>query len=223
MKLNITKPALVIVGAWNRSIFQPGWVARNLFDYPEGADVQIEKLISVGGVNNQIDFIDSVGVMPLKERINLYVKDFERDTLSRCEHVVLNLMTVLNHTPTTAFGVNVSFIEEDASAEIVDLLQPADKLDERFKVLHSSLNSSIELEDGVVLNFVRTIDEDGTAIFDLNFHHKESKLLKNREFCEGLIGKYYEQSKQILNDNYGLNELEGISGFDVIGLEGGDE
>lgn len=170
MKLDLRKPTLIFLGHWNRAIFQPGWIALNLFQIPEGKEVRAEQVIQIGPNPEPLLFIQGLGFSTTRERVSLHLNDMSEATKDRAEQVALRLFEILPHTPFGPFGVNFEFVEDDPSDKLLDALKTNDGIDQHYKIASQNLKVTIVLEEQVSLNFSRQ-PSDKSVIFNFNYHH----------------------------------------------------
>ena len=135
MKLDLRKPVFVFVGAWNPAIFQPGWIARHLFEIPEGEKVRAEAMVPTVPNQEAILYIEDIGLAVTNERVQIFVNGFDDETIQCCEQVAVQLFKTLPHTPFGSFGINFNFVEDDPGDELFDMLRTKDGIDEHFKII----------------------------------------------------------------------------------------
>lgn len=210
MKLDLRHAAIVLLGAWNPAIFQPGWIVRHLFNVPEGQSVKGGQLIPSSPALDPILFLEGVGISVSGDRVRLYLNRFDEETISRVEKVAGRLVETLLHTPFGAFGVNFNFIEDDPDISLYDKLKVNDRLDQKFKIIKQAMIASIELDSDVTLNLSRGPKESG-VVFDFNYHYKQINPIEFSKKISGLYRKNLERSKEILKDIYGLEEYSIIN------------
>jgi len=202
MELDLRRPSLILLGAWNPAIFQPGWIARHLLDYPEGQEVEAMSVISADRGGQAVTYIDELGFNVSNQRVELFVNTHNDDYINRLEAVALRIIQLLPHTPFGAFGINYCFIESDPDEGVLDSLKTRDGLDQQFRILNQNLTSSIQI-DNAVLNLSRRPSES-QVVFDFNYHHER---IDPQNFQEQIIGKYSEyldRSTALLRDVYNL-------------------
>lgn len=219
LKLDLRKPLFVFLGAWNPAIFQPGWVARYLFGFPEGASVDAGLLM----LPNQppLTFIKDIGVAVTPERVTLYVQRFDDETKSQVETTAKNIFEVLPHTPIGAFGVNFVFKDDDADPSLYDKLKTKDGIDKHFKVLSQQFVSTIQIFPNVILNFMR-VPSTESVLYDLNFHHQSFDINNAEITLGGIVQRYYSKCLEIINQLYG-SEHEGEISFEFPNQQGSEK
>lgn len=208
MKLDLRRPSIVLLGAWNPAILQPGWIANYLREIPEGKDIAAqEAFFVVDGLSRSILYIDDVGITANNQRVDIFLNSFGDNEIHWAEKYVSNLVTTLKHTPLGAYGINFSFVEEDAQDELLDMLKTKDKIEQHFKILNQSLTSAIEIDANTILNFSRKPSEE-SVIFEFNFHHNQIEKDNIAEQINGKIKGELEKAKEILNILYGIDMVD---------------
>ena len=215
MKLDLTKPVVIFVGAWNPAIFKPEWIAHYLFGNEEAVEVpvtQVEQKTPLG--KKEILFIDNVGISASKNRVEIYINDKNEGTITKAENAAINLINTLQHTPIGAFGINFYIIESDPSDHILDLLKSKDSIEQHFPIIQQAFESSITVTDAVVLNFTRTPSPQSIQ-FEFNYHHNKFSAKTFEDVMRGAISKYLAKNKQILSDLYNISGDYELSSFDL--------
>lgn len=166
VRLDPSRCSLVLVGAWNRAIFQPGWVKQHLVDLAEDEELQVELKIGTGEVRFTtphivLTIIDSrVECRPGRLSANL---DGPRQ-------VSRHLLDTLPETPLSAFGVNVSYQLAPAPSVrrmLDDLAGLADGSQDQ--VVMSWRTRRANHDENVRVEHTRDAEE---AILDVNFHYQ---------------------------------------------------
>ena len=216
MILDITAPTLVLLGAWNPRIFQGGWIGKNLFGYEADTEIRGAILTIVkDSMVKEIPYLDDIGIHVTPERMEIYPNSLEETTRLKAEEVAANVATTLPHTPFGAVGVNFNFVEDDPENALLDALQSADSINQSFRVVGQEFKAAIQLENGVILNFSRSVADD-KAVFDFNFHHPKDIINFGEPdgFFNGLIQRCLTEAEAALDSLYGLRGYE-IAGHEI--------
>lgn len=213
MQLDLKAPTLVVTGHWNPQIFDEQWIAKNLFEKPVGEVVEVALVLELpqGGVpgvpSAPIVFVDKVGVRCKKDRLELFLGEWTDDAVARAEQVLSRALTLLQHTPVHALGVNFIYTSKEVEAQIADKLRTREDFEAKLKVSSSNFQTSIDRGDGEVLNLIRRLSAEGVLI-ELNFH----KPVKNSDAILALLvgrlkGKRAEAERFML-EYYDVAEVE---------------
>src|SRR5947209_1353127 len=116
MRLDARRALIVLTGAWNPAVLNPGWIALHLFKKEENTNIQV-RLVQNIPADRQIIFIDKsdIGYYADNSRVEFYLNNYIDDSLDRLADVVKELLIKLPHTPLGGFGINIAFIEETPS------------------------------------------------------------------------------------------------------------
>jgi hypothetical protein len=214
MNLDLTKPRFVFLGAWNRAILNPQWIARHLLGYPEGATVQAGIFINSSSPKEQTIFIDEVGILASSDRVSIFNASMDERVVARAEAVCLALFRTLPHTPMGAWGVNFNFALSDPDDDLLDQLTANDRLTESYAVIGQTLGAAIRRDDGGVLNLSRTASPTN-VVFDFNYHFETPLTVADAERrLLGATRSFLTESQALLRTVYGL-EMAGIAGFNI--------
>lgn len=210
MQLDLTRPTLVITGAWNAAIFSPGWIAKNLFDYPVGAEVPAVQVIGANGdALRQIVYMKNMGLRTDGSRVELYANAGDAEHLANVETYAVKLMTVLPHTPIGSMGINFHFVLPDASDDLLNRLDTKEDIAQHFQVLSTQIKSKLAVDDSYVCNIERAATDDGKLVVDLNYHfEKFGEVADKAQKLQGAISDRLEHAKGLLLALYDLEEYE---------------
>ncbi len=203
MKLDLRRPILVLAGAWNPAIFQPGWIARHVFGIPVGDELEFTVVQMAGDEQQrQALYAQDVGISVSLRRLEVFATDASKSAFHAVEGVVVKIFDLLPHTPISAYGVNFSLIEEHPSPGMLKKIRSYDALEGCFDVTQETIVTRINFEPAVQLNLQR--NTDGSVVtFDFNFHRAGAvDVLVGT--IPGELQKRIEQSMRIMEDVYGL-------------------
>lgn len=209
MKLDLRLPTIVVTGAWNPKIFSPQWISKHLFGYDEGVNVNIEQIV-VATDNQQpttITYIDHVGLRASESRVELFMDQLEADNFTLLERVAKNTISILQHTPLGALGVNFNFIEEEPEDDLIDKLKSPDGLERKFAIKAQSFKATIGLEEHQDLNLSREIS-DGLVKINFNYHFSPLRLDIADGILDDCVSNSLVKTREYLDQLYGLEEFE---------------
>lgn len=214
MKLDLTKPLLVFLGAWNRAVLQPQWVARHLFGVPEGQHVEVGVFFDQANPGGQITFIQDVGLSSAPDRVSFFAASFDEAVLARVESAAIALFETLPHTPTGSYGVNFTYQLSDPSNGLLEQLTMNDALKQHYQIISESFGAAVSRNDGSVLNLTRRTAAAG-VMFDFNYHYDVPPAAGDwRAKLQGVLARLHADSQKLLNDVYGVQMTE-AGGFEV--------
>lgn len=217
--LDTRAPIIVLVAQFNPAIFQPAWIARHLFDKKEGEDMPIMEMIAQSGNHIvQFSFFEGVALNVAPDRTELFVIDGQPQTLEKLEVILLKMLDVLPHTPVSAIGCNLTYVDDAPSPEVADLFETREALEGEGKLNLRQSGVQIQLDGAEVLNFNRIMTEQNVR-FTFNYHRPETEISSYKDFVPGMTAKAIEHSKNLLNSYYKYDSHE-VVGFMVESQQG---
>jgi hypothetical protein len=208
MQLDLTRPMLVITGAWNPAVFTPQWVAKNLFDIPEGREVtvNIAQNVDPNGNVSAATYFGDIGMSVGNRRLDLFSNSFEDTGKRALERLCLKIIDLLPHTPIDGFGVNFIFRTTDPWSGLVDKLKTKDDIESEYEIDRQIFISVIKREKAT-LNFRREVA--GAEIrLDLNFHHIVTNDNTVASLLPNCLDVLFDEGKGIIEELYGSFECE---------------
>lgn len=176
MKLVVDFNNLVIIGLWNRHIFNPEWVGKYLL--PE-TELTSEYPLNIAG-SFRISS-DKMRIFVLGNRLNFVPLGTDLEVFDLIQETSLKVGSFLPHTPISAFGVNFLFETENSelsrdflAVPDLDLLKNAGIIPENTSFTHTVI------VNGKKLNFTISIN-DSKVMFDLNYHFEVKNLIEFKE------------------------------------------
>ena len=202
MKYLTDYKSIVIVGGWNKHIFNPEWVKQYLFPKE---DFKMEIPMNVDGSPRFSTKKYRVSVELNKLCFfNISKKDSDLDYI---QELALKIADYLPHTPVISFGFNFLF-EETENAEKIDELMKCNYtrlLDENDLTNRSvtEIKNSLEI-DNYNLNFIVRRDSE-RYVFDFNYHFNIKKLTDFKEkISEYSILAAKKKSLEIISNVFDL-------------------
>ncbi|MCH8874418.1 hypothetical protein IH824_16910, partial [candidate division KSB1 bacterium] len=191
---------MVIVGAWNKGIFNPKWVSKYLLpneklevEVPLGVDAFFKissKKVRIFVLGNKLNF----------SPINKTDENFDF-----IQELGLKTADYLPHTPVRAFGINFVF-EEKIDERLSELLKLGDQkklIQFGSKIKKGQYRHQLEIDEKL-LNLTISTDHK-TVAFDFNFHFDIKNLI---EFKEGITNNNIVDQKkaalELMEKVYGL-------------------
>jgi hypothetical protein len=210
LKLDRERCAIVIVGAWNPAIFTPEWMTRVVF----GAGT-LRTQIALGPIVSTLFSQDRIAVTisPGQLQVSPELGDDEpfHDTFVRAERGALKILARLPETPIRAFGINLGFIVEEASASLDAVLQPSDVV--ALKAARVEVESTIVvrrlLVDRRIVNLSVSSGETPTGRpirVDFNYHF-DAPATAATDIPGGLIGAW-RTCVRLCDALYGIKAVE---------------
>lgn len=191
---------LVIVGRWNKNIFNPDWVSKYLLPNEK---LEVEIPLNVDGsfrISSK-----KVRIFVLGNLLNFAPIDKSDENFEFIQDLGLKTADYLPHTPVSAFGINFVF-EEKINQQLSELLKVADQdklIQFGSKIKQERYRHQLEFDEKL-LNLTISTDYKRIA-FDFNFHFNISNLI---EFKEGISNNNIIDQKKaafgLMKEVYGL-------------------
>ena len=201
MKLDTEFNPLVLVGAWNKHIFNPDWIGKFLLP---GKKMEVEIPINVDG-SPRIS-AENFRMFVINNKLVFSLRKDDDNILEEIEELSLKIADYLPHTPIVTFGINFLFKCDSNFDKLQDLfsLSDSEKLIEAGCIINSDQIKHSFIQDNRNINL--TLIKQSDAIkFDFNFHFDVSNLV---EFKEKINNNKLLHMKQIaisiLSDVYAV-------------------
>ena len=193
--MNLAKEfeTLVVVGLWNKNIFNPEWVGKYLFP---GKEIAVEYPLNISGSHRFT--ADGIRLFVIGNRLNFAAITEGPDSLKKIQAIAQKIADFLPHTPVTAYGVN-SVFETPADSKFDSLFENKIKTiisPETTEPIKSTVKNTFKKGAG---NLSVTIRSEGDKLkIDFNLHTEIKDLTKLKEALdEGPITEFQEYCKKL--------------------------
>ena len=179
MILKTDYDALVLVGLWNKSIFNPDWVSKFLL--PKEKELNIEFPINVDGSSRVSS--DKIRIFVIGNKLTFVPLNTSDETFEIIQGLAVKTVDYLPHTPVTAFGVNFLFETTVIDEALEQLLKvnDAESLLEYGATLKDSQHRHTFDLDRKTVNLTITKQNDSKTTFDFNWHFNISDITQFKE------------------------------------------
>ncbi len=160
----------VVLGAWNRAILTPEWIAREIFHITDDRPVPVEVPLNVRGPWRVRH--GDVAVVVSNFNLDVSIDKYDFDTLELSRTYAIAALETLSRTPVSAAGYNLRFQSTEMPAELGAAVQCG--LDSVFsdyglQIENQSVRRSMPFEGGF-LNVEVIISQGGDCSCSFNFH-----------------------------------------------------
>lgn len=203
---------IVLLGSWNRAIFKPDWLLKNVCS--QGTqDVSVAFPTDDPAAPWKIVFED-VMLFPGSRQLTVVSKSLTRNGINKCEEVLSKIVALLIHTPVTNCGINFSFSETVQTRSVFSALEAQDRnvinQGDGYTIANSNLTRRIRCKDDVTLNLALS-DAEGVATIGFNFHYELNDIGKyGAMFRGGEAGRRFDEAIDFCQRVYGLELNEDI-------------
>lgn len=169
MKNLPTYAPLVILGSWNRAIFNPDWVKKYLFSKDDKINIEVP-------INNSIASfkfnVENISVSVLDQRLLLGTDKPTVENFTRIGNIGKAIFRFLPHTPVTAFGINHAFEAhiDELKDNIFSLSDEENLKDAGYKEESIRIGRDIHLSKSCTLHFAIQRNGKDHIIFDFNYN-----------------------------------------------------
>lgn len=203
---DLRPPVMVITGTLNPAIFSPQWVALNLFDFDEGAVLNIHQAIyPLGSELRQLTILDGVGWSVTQKRCEIFITSLDPEIIARAEEFAVRLITTLPHTPWGSLGINLQFQLVDDVQGIADIYNSPENFEGQYQIGDQVLSTEILVNPNLTLNVQRNVGVDTFSVF-FNNHHHDISAENAGELIPGSIVASLERSRAIMTQFFQLTE-----------------
>lgn len=203
---------LVMLGAWNPSIFKESWILQNLLN-DKVNPLHIAFPLDDPTAPRKITF-EGVNLYPGRKQLLLSPEEPTLAGMRKCSSVLSKILKLLSHTPVAQFGINFTFSESTMMSKIIPIFNFSDRSDidkKEFCLEESKVNRKFILSDKHILNLLLSYLDSRVEI-GFNYHYELNDISK---YLELLAGEY-------LSERYDMT-LRFCKGYYDIDLEEGED
>jgi len=197
--------SIVIIGAWNPSIFSSEWVSKYLCENNE-CQVSIAFPISDPTAPRKLSFED-VHLFPGRKQLTIAPESPTLSGMEKCATILRAILDNLPHTPVSSMGINYVFGESDNTSQLADALIPSDtsKILQSRYVRQTTITRVLARDaDNYLLNLALTNNSD-EHILSFNFHYDLNSVEGYKALLSSeTINAHYQDSLDISSAVYGL-------------------
>jgi hypothetical protein len=161
---------VIVAGAWNRAIFTPEWIARNIFsvekDVAINIDVPLNFLAPYRVRHNEI------AVLVSSINLEIATDSCSYELLDKAREYARRAIEELPKTPISAVGFNFRYRCKELPIELMEVSEcKIDKAfsDDGFEIVGRQIRRSLKYGDGLI-NVDFLFDQPESAALVLNFH-----------------------------------------------------
>ena len=189
---------VVILGAWNRAIFTPQWIAEFLFEVPKNRPVEVEVPLNVPTPPKVKH--EGIAVSVGAGLLEVSAEPCDFDTLERTCACACRALQQLPRTPVSAAGFNVRYRCDEAPVELLQAIacDIDDAIsDAELRIVRRDVTRRLLWGDGVI-NTEIGVDESGLTSIALNFHKNSVEHSELKRWLETPIGGVKVRTETLL-------------------------
>lgn len=207
MKPLFNRWTIVVAGNWNPAIFSPNFIGKKLLN--------IEKIGGEYNVSaNQVGIVfhaESLLLIPSNDKLIVGIKNGQKETLEMAEKAMIDTLTLLEHTPVAALGINLAFEETDDLSDIKKLFAFEDHSKILMeltgcKIAGSEIKRTYQL-DKYSLN-LRVENNDNNIKIHFNYHHQSNSPKDMANALKNSFWRYRNEAVEFSKNVYGFEYEE---------------
>ncbi|WP_292759306.1 hypothetical protein [Methylophaga sp. UBA2689] len=198
--------SIVVLGAWNPSIFSPEWIKKFLVNIEEGEEIEIAFPLDDATAPRKISFKE-ISIFPGRKKMDLIPIVPSKDNLEFCQSILVTLFNILPHTPVSGFGINFGFLESNLSTELTNLFELSDEnsLIDNYVPKGTSISRNIVKEGQNYIINLTLSEANGNVSIKINFHFNIASTEECREILEtGAVENCFNETLELLETVYGI-------------------
>lgn len=201
--------SVVILGHWNRAILTPAWIAKTLFELPEGTPVQV--LVSLDTVAPHMVRHEKLTVIPSNDRLVVRPETQDFLTLGKAMATAHKVLEELPRTPVSAVGFNVRY-KSPSMVESVQKVSVHEWWDNRlsdtgFKIETRTIERTLPWKNGKIRVFLSQDENEGFEVL-LNFERTSIEHEKLREWLSVTAADIEAITQRVIYNSIGLSREE---------------
>lgn len=201
---------IVLVGAWNPSIFNQAWILNNISE-SDTAELSLAFPIDDATAPRKIGF-EGLNIYPGRKQLLLSPDNTDSDGIKLCANRLSRILDLLIHTPVGNCGINFHFEETNNLEKTLEVLNLSDRNNidsSTYTLLSSNATRKFQIQDGPEMNF-SVMDSPNGITLSFNFHHDTTDLNAVKELItEEYVEALYNRAIVFCRDVYGLEIEEG--------------
>ena len=219
MRLDYTTSSLVILGGWNPNVFTPLWMQKKFQDTnfldvidPNNPDqgklnfeIQMHEAFSVKHAGITINF-KGLKVNHADEKLDFILT--EGNNFTPLEEFALKLCSYLPNTPVTGYGVNFTFVEEENTQNIIDIIQSNGMRRHEYldiPLTFERYSFGVEIDNINTNIHIEVDNKNNKCFFKLNFHFNINDLSQfDSGISENPMCALQEKAVKIISETYKL-------------------
>lgn len=164
---------IVLLGAWNPSIFSENWITENLAD-SQDSSVTVAYPIDDPNAPRKIDF-EGISLFAGRSQLLLAPISLNEVGIQKCASILIKILGLLSHTPVRNCGINFSFEESHQFGAVIQHLTIEDNIPANHTLQSTKLERNFKLEDGNTLNLTINDTDNGIGI-RFNYHYDQNEI-----------------------------------------------
>jgi len=184
---------ILCLGDWNKKIFNPKWVGRNLFEL-ESDEIQAffnPNEMEIGYVNN------GVALLPKNSAVEIKLDSISEESKKYSGILLNKILSLLPHTPIRAIGFNFRY--EFHNEEANSIVQKLNSLQCQYNEFTANQIKFSKEFERYQLNIIAEMKADAYNV-NLNFHHSFNHYPEGFAFTDDAVLAMFQESQKIIEN-----------------------
>ncbi len=198
---------VIIRGFWNKAIFTPNRVSKNLFGLDEGTALQV--LVPIDGMNPLKMIHNNIVVSVNSDVLEIAMEKYEFPKIKECLDIGTKALSWLKETPVFAGGYNIRFkLTQQDAMSISDSIKTAldNSLSDAGYTIKERSSARVVVEGNGEIRLITKIGQQGDVNITINFN-KNSFIIADIVNWFSVSADYLEKkTKELLENVYGIKE-----------------
>lgn len=200
---------VIIRGFWNRAIFTPDRVSKNLFGLEEGAALQV--LVPVDGINPTKMVHDNIIISVNSGILEIATEKNEFSKIKECLDIGIKALNWLKETPVLAGGYNIRYkLTEQDALLISDAIKSKidDSLSDAGYDIKERSNLRAIKERAGEIHLITRIDQQENISIVLNFNKSSTSINEIVDWFSISTDDLKRKIQELLEKIYGIREID---------------
>lgn len=189
---------IVVLGAWNRAILTPAWIATTVLGLPK--DSPLDVMIPLDAFAPFQVRHQGLTVIPAPGQLLVLVEEPKAEVLGRAMESVLRALDDLPRTPVRACGINIQYSSAEPSAALLERTRcKTEQLlsETGYELQVRRRGETLAFGEGAI-NIVADIPTTGQCTVTLNFDRQSTDLNDILAWLKRPPAEYISEAEKIL-------------------------
>lgn len=190
---------VVVLGAWNRAILTPAWIAEIVLDLPKGSPIEVLVPLDALVTSFQVRHSGLI-VIPNHDQLLVQVEKGSVESLGKAMAAMRRAIDALPRTPLQACGINIRYVSPEPGDSLVDRTRSKTEelLSERgYEVRVRRRGETMTFKEGT-LSFIADIPTTGETTLTFNFERQSATPDDTLCWLSRPASEYVKEAEKVL-------------------------
>ena len=200
--------SLVVLGAWNRAILMPDWIAAHATETEE----KIQVHFPLGAAQVPVYQYEHIAFKVEMNRLTVFPLRWEDECLKKAEEATARICAKLGYTPTYGVGFNFNFVDSNPDSEKLKAFTVEDNTVTGFSGYENDqtqITKKLLFDESSISISQTLVPTDGNVEINLNF---ETRFNNAADIGEFLNLRQFQNAKtetlEFFHSQFNVNEAE---------------